>query len=118
MRVKASLGHEIALFDCLHWKNTVSATFADSRYNDTFFGVSGKQSRDSRHMYEEYSAGSGVKDVSFSSGLTWPVTDSISVMLAGEYKRLTGPAADSPLVKAGSKNQGAGMLGFVYTFGN
>lgn len=116
-RVTAKLGYGLALGDDLHWRNSVSTTFASGRYNDTFFGVSNAQSRQSRLRYDEYKAGSGFKDVSFSTNLTWTVADNFSFVVLGGYSRLTGPAADSPLVRKGSKNQGTVGLGFVYAFG-
>ncbi len=116
-RVTAKLGYDLALCDTLHWRNSVSTTFASGRYNDAFFGVSNAQSRQSRFSYDEYKAGSGFKDVSFSTNVTWAMNDNLSFVVLGGYSRLTGPAADSPLVRKGSKNQGMLGLGFVYAFG-
>ena len=117
-RATLSLGHKLALSDRLQWGNSVSTTFASSRYNDTFFGISKKQSENSRYRYKEYNAGSGIKDAAFSTEITWAITDNISMIALGQYTRLTGPAADSPLVEKGSKNQFMAGLGFVYSFGN
>lgn len=114
-QLKASAGHSFEPIKSVRWTNSVETTFANSTYNDTFFGISEKQSQRSR--YQTYDAGNGIKDVSFNTGVSWGVTDAISLKTFGQYKRLTGPAADSPLVKAGSSNQWALGAGVVYAFG-
>lgn len=116
LNVTGGFGYTMEAFTGLHWTNTVSATFADSKYNNTFFGISKKQSRQSRQGYDYYDANAGFKDVAFTSSLVYEITDSITSMLEGEYKRLTGPAARSPLVKEGSKNQFSAVIGVAYTF--
>lgn len=116
LNVTGGFGYTMEPLTGLHWTNTVSTTFADSRYNNTFFGISQKQSRQSRQGYDYYDASAGIKDVAFTSSLTYEITDSIAIMLEGEHKRLIGPAARSPLVKAGSKDQFSGVFGVTYTF--
>lgn len=112
----ATLGHNTALSESLNWGNSISSTYSDSDYNKVFFGITEKQSRGSKRRYEQYTPGSGIKDVAYSTSLVYTVSDHWTAMVIGQYKRLTGPAADSPLVKAGSKNQAAGGLGASYTF--
>lgn len=114
-QLKASAGHSFEPIKSVRWTNSVETTFANSTYNDTFFGISEAQSQRSR--YQTYDAGSGIKDVAFNSSVSWSVTDAISLKTFGQYKRLTGPAADSPLVKAGSSNQWTVGAGVVYAFG-
>ncbi|MDL2285460.1 MipA/OmpV family protein [Desulfovibrio sp. OttesenSCG-928-F07] len=100
----------------VQWVNEVSTTFADSKYNNTFFGISKKQSQKSRHNYKYYNAKSGIKDVALKSMLIYGLTEHVIVVLAGEYKQLVGPAADSPLVKAGAKSQISGITEIGYIF--
>ena len=118
LQVQANIGHSLQLMESLRWNNQLYTTFANSTYNDTFFGISEKQSRRSRHQYDTYDADSGIKDVGASSSFTYSITESVGATLFGGYKRLTGPAADSPLVKAGSENQFSTGLGLTYSFGN
>ena len=113
-QVQTQVGHTAKLHEKVRWTNSLGATFANARRNNTFFGISREQSRNT--AYEAYDAGSGIKDISLSTSLGWSLTDDIALRAFGGYKRLTGPAADSPLVKAGSKNQFVGGCGLVYTF--
>ncbi|MDR0550170.1 MAG: MipA/OmpV family protein [Deltaproteobacteria bacterium] len=96
----------------LHASAEISTMFADEDYNQRYFGINAKQARDSR--YRVYHADSGFKHVALGGTVSYSLTKSINLGLFGEYKLLTGPAADSPLVKRGSKNQISSglMLGF------
>ena len=114
LTVTGTVGHTISPMEQVQWTNTIGTTWANSRHNDTFFGVSGNQSR--RSGYDAYDAGNGFKSVQFMSRTNYKFTQEVSATAFGGYKRLTGPAADSPLVKAGSKNQATVGLGLVYTF--
>ena len=116
LQVTGSIGHQWMLKDSLRWKNSISSTYANADYNNAFFGITEKQTRASKHHYARYTPGSGIKDVAYSSSLTYTFKDNWAAMLMGEYKILTGPVADSPLVKAGSKHQFSGGLGLLYSF--
>ena len=116
LQLTASIGHQWRLTDDLQWKNSISSTYATADYNKTFFGISEKQSRESRHRYNQYTPGGGIKDIAYSSSFIYMFQDHWAVMLMGQYKLLTGPAADSPLVEAGSKDQFSGCLGLLYSF--
>lgn len=114
LQATASVGHSMILLSRMQWTNSLGATYTDDTYNNTFFGVDSGQSL--RSGYQRYDADAGIKSVQFGSRLSYQITTEISATAFGEYKRLTGPAADSPLVKAGSENQGMFGLGLVYTF--
>ncbi len=109
-----TLGHTQMLAERLKWINLVGATYANSTHNDTFFGVSQRQS--ARSGYDYYKADSGFKSVQYTSRVSYALTADLSATGFGTYKRLVDQAADSPLVEAGSKNQFMFGLGLVYTF--
>lgn len=87
--------------------------YADSDYNREYFGVSERQSLKSG--YKAYNPGGGIKHVAAKASLAYDMTDSLQLGVFGEYKRLTGPAADSPLVKKGSANQFTSGMAFTWS---
>jgi outer membrane protein len=77
--------------------------FATSEYNQARFGVTDAQA--ARSGYNPYDASSGFKHLALSGTLSMDLTEMINLGFFGEYRVLTGPAEDSPLVRAGSENQ-------------
>jgi outer membrane protein len=101
--------------ESLHLGVHVSATWANDRYNETYFGIDASNA--ARSGLAEYEAQGGIKDVGLSLDATymwtanWGITGSIGVT------QLVGDAADSPIVDdAGSATQGVAALGVVYSF--
>ncbi|UQZ88924.1 hypothetical protein C4J81_06820 [Deltaproteobacteria bacterium Smac51] len=92
----------------------VNAVYADKDYQHEYFGISDRQSQKSR--YERYSPDGGLKHVAVSTSLNIWLASDWQVNIFGEYRRLTGDAADSPLVKAGSPNQTMGGVALVWRF--
>ena len=91
-----------------------STVYSDSDYNKKYFGVTDKQSR--RSGYDPYTPGMGIKSVSIKPALSYTFCDNYMIGAFYEYKRLTGPAADSPLVKRGSENQGMAGITLTWTY--
>lgn len=90
-------------------------SFASSDYFDTYYGVSGSESAASG--LPEYEPGSGFESAGVGGAITWKATDKVTASLFGEYARLVGPAADSPLVKErGSENQFTFGVSSTYRF--
>jgi len=88
-------------------------SLASNRYFDAYYGVSPAESLASG--LTAYDPGGGMKSVGVGGAVTWKATDKITTQLFGEYTRLTGPAADSSLVKErGSPNQF--MIGVSATY--
>ncbi|GHV57686.1 MltA-interacting MipA family protein [Deltaproteobacteria bacterium] len=87
---------------------------ADRKYNRQRFGVTPAQSLASG--YPVYDPGGGLKHAAVSGGLGYDLTEALELGLTAEYKRLTGPAADSPLVQRGSANQFRSGLSLTYNF--
>ena len=91
-------------------------SFASSDYFDAFYGVSATEAAASG--LGEYHPGGGMKSAGVGGAVTWKTTDRITTSLFGEYARLTGPAADSSLVRErGSPNQFTVGLSASYRFG-
>lgn len=91
-------------------------TFADSRYNNAFFGINQIQSI--RSGLAQYSAKTGLLSYGVGGFAMMQVSDNINVMAFGGYDRLGDQAAKSPLVKQrGSANQFSLGLALSYQFG-
>jgi MipA family protein len=104
MLAEMSTGVAVPLSDSVRASIEGSATWADSNYMETFFGVSGSQAVKSG--YARYEADAGFKDVGITLGLDYMVTEAIGVSGRVQYKKLLGDAADSPIVKdEGSDDQ-------------
>ena len=112
--VDLGLGHTTQLNEDLTLALGLEASYADRDYNQEYFGVDQKQSLKSG--YQEYNPGGGVKHVAAKASLTYGLTGNLDLGVYGEYKRLTGPAADSPLVKNGSANQVSSGLALTWNY--
>ncbi|WP_413992977.1 MipA/OmpV family protein [Labrys okinawensis] len=78
---------------------------ASESYYEAYYGVSLAESLASGlNIY--HPDGGGIKSVGVGGALTWKATDKITTSAFAEYSRLTGPAADSSLVRErGNVNQ-------------
>lgn len=74
----------------------VSATWADGRYNRSYFGISAAQAAASG--LPAYRPGGGIKDASASLTANYRVNDRVSLGATGAVTTLTGDAKDSPIV--------------------
>ncbi|MDR2442043.1 MAG: MipA/OmpV family protein [Deltaproteobacteria bacterium] len=81
----------------------LSTQYATSDYNRANFGINAIQS--ARSGYPVYDPKSGIKHIAFSGTVNYNITEKIKLGFFGEYRVLTGPADDSPLVRAGSEDQ-------------
>jgi outer membrane scaffolding protein for murein synthesis (MipA/OmpV family) len=61
-----------------------------------------------------YNAEAGIKDVYIGLNADVPLNDRWNLKVIGQYSRLIGDAADSPIVE--SENQFFGGLGLTYRF--
>jgi outer membrane protein len=71
--------------------------FANSRYEQTYFGVSPVQSAQSG--YPVFAPGGGVKEVGFGASLTHFTTERFLLRAFAQVKRFTGDTAMSPIVE-------------------
>jgi len=92
-----------------------AATYADEDYMQTYFGVSGKDSRDSK--LDRYNADAGIKDVGINLGLNWIINESWSARGVASYTQLVGDADDdSPVVDEGDEGQLFSAVMGIYSF--
>lgn len=90
----------------------VSLDWADSNYNQSFFGVTSAQSASSG--LRQFSAGSGLKSANATIGVSkilgpnWGVTGEVT------YSRLLGDAADSPITRKESSLTYSLSVGFDF----
>ena len=110
----ANLTYNQPLVTNLNFVLRTGAQFASEDYNEQFFGITQRQSR--RSGYDEYSPGNGIKHVSVSPMLNYRFFDNYTAGVFYEYKRLTGPAADSPLVERGSANQHSSGVSLTWSY--
>jgi outer membrane protein len=93
----------------------LSATYADDRYTETYFGIDADNAR--RSGFRAYDADGGIKDIGFSVNASYQWTEHWGVTGMVGVTRLVGDAADSPIVDdAGSATQGVAALGLSYRF--
>jgi len=79
-------------------------TMATNDYFDIYYGVNARESAASG--LSGYKPGGGVKSVGVGGALTWKASENWTTSTFLEYTRLTGPAADSSLVRErGDRNQ-------------
>ena len=95
--------------------------FVDDSYNDAFFSISALDSyRSGLYGLERlpvYSAKGGLYSGGLDFTVRYNVTEAISIRAFGEWNRLTGDAANNPLVQMrGSEDQFQVGLGAAYKF--
>ena len=86
------------------------AKYGDSKFNDTYFGVSEGESVTSG--YDAYEPGGGINAASARFEARYSLTDSTAVIGEVKYTRLLGDTADSPLVE--KKSQPSIRLGVIH----
>lgn len=92
------------------------ADFAASGYMDTYYGVTASEAAASGGTLTAYDPGAGFKSVGLAARASYDLNKDVRLHLQGGYDRLVGDAADSPIAKAGSKDQFSLGLGVSYRF--
>ena len=103
--------------DDLSFTFSIAGTWASEDYMDTYFGVSGSDSR--RSGLKRFDADSGFKDVDFGVNVNYitPWSKHWGILGSVRYSRLLSDAEDSPLVDdVGDENQWFFFMGVSYTF--
>ena len=95
-----------------NWFLGPTATFADSRYMNSWFGVNANES--ARSGLREYHASAGLKSVGVGVAATWMPSKHWLVTGNGAYQQLVGRAANSPIVQR--RASGVVDLSVVYQF--
>lgn len=88
------------------------ADFANEEFVDTYFGISPAESITSG--YVPYSPDGGIYAQSLSLEGRYALTDSLALLGEARYTKLTGDAADSPIVE--DETQPSVRLGIVHRF--
>lgn len=94
------------------WFAGPSVTFADSKYMNSWFGVTPTQSTNSG--YRQYDAGAGIKSAGFGVTMVWFANKHWFVTADGALKRLVGNAARSPIIQ--TKTNGVCDVSLNYQF--
>lgn len=97
----------------LHLTIESSATWADTNYSRTYFGVTAEQAARSR--FTAYQAGSGIQSAQLDLLASYSLTPRWSVLAMASYYSLIGDAADSPIVQKSRYPEFATFL--VWNFG-
>jgi MipA family protein len=92
----------------------VSTTYGGHSYMQTYFGVDPDDS--ARSGLEQYSLGSGFRDVSIMPSVVYHLTRSWHLGMGVRYVRLVGSASTSPVVDVGSKDQFIAGFGVGYSW--
>lgn len=94
---------------------SLSATWGDRKYMQTYYGVSPAGALASG--LSPYAADKGLENVEFGATLRYQINDRWSGLAHGSYTRLVDSAADSPIVaRQGSADQGQFALALFYSF--
>jgi outer membrane scaffolding protein for murein synthesis (MipA/OmpV family) len=90
----------------------VAATWANSQYMQSYFGVNATQSQQSGHAV--YLPTSRLRDVSSSLNLSYQVTPKISVSGGLKASSLVGDARNSPIVTSPQSVSGSLSVGYAF----
>lgn len=92
----------------------VSLNWANTRYNQTYFGVSPAEAAASGNVLTPYQAGAGVRDYAASVNWAHNYTRQWFSTVGASYKMLAGSARTSPLTLRASQRSINFMLGYRY----
>jgi len=91
------------------------ASFANSEYMRTYFGVTPAESTQSG--LSAYNPSGGIKGTGLEVTGRYEFTPEWSLVSSAVYEKLIGRAADSPVVRIGNENQITAKLGLSYKLG-
>jgi outer membrane protein len=97
------------------WTIGPRASFANSDYMETYFGVTPAESRRSGTL-AAYAPDGGFKGVGAELTARYEFAPNWAVRGEFMYEKLIGDAADSPITKIGSSDQFTAKLGLTYIF--
>lgn len=96
------------------WFVGPTVTLADTRYMNTYFGISHTQAVSS-HYHSYFKARGGFKSAGLGLDADYFVTQHILFNLSAAYDRLLGSAAESPITKD-NPNEGVVSVSAIYKF--
>ena len=115
-QLRFGLEYEKQATDRVFIRMRAGATYADDEYMNAYFGVTSAQEGSSVAGLQAFDASSGIKDVYASIASRIELHERWQLNLKGQYTRLVGDAADSPVIE--TEDQLSGSAGIVYRFGN
>ena len=113
----ADLGADFIMREGDQWLFSIGPrlTWSDDRYNDTWFGVTPADSATSGLPVHDPDG--GIQSYGATATFLTQFSEQWGIYTWGKYARLTGDAADSPIVtQLGSRDQFSGGVGLSYTF--
>jgi outer membrane protein len=112
LEAELTSSYAMKLSDSVRLKIGPEVTFADGRYNQTFFGVSSAQSKASG--LHPFTPRGGVKDVGLQASLNYKLSDHWGLLGVSSVRELVGDAGSSPIVHA--RTQLFTGVGLTYRF--
>lgn len=109
----AVISYPVRLDDRLTLVPGIGTTWADGKYNDRYFGISGEESV--RSGFARFDPGSGFKDVTLNLVANYRVATRWNLSVGASAIRVVGDVADSPFVE--KKWNPSGFASLSYTFG-
>jgi outer membrane scaffolding protein for murein synthesis (MipA/OmpV family) len=110
----ANLGADYSLDLAPQWRLGLgaSATWANSQYMQSYFGVNATQSQQTGHSV--YSPSSGISEVATSLSLSYQLTPKISLTGGLKASSLVGDAKNSPIVTNPQSVTGSFSIGYEF----
>jgi len=81
------------------------ATYASENYMIAYYGVSATQAAASTQLLQRFNPGTGFKDIAADVTFRFDGSSNWHSLFIGQWKRLIGDAAASPIIVPGSENQ-------------
>lgn len=90
------------------------ASWGSTDYMETYFGVT--QAESAKGILSPYKPDAGFKSAGLAAEVNWWLTDRTRLQVKGSWDRLIGDAADSPIVRHGSRDQWTVGIGISHKF--
>lgn len=114
----ADLSADVVLHPVQRWTLTAGPrlSIADESFMDSYYSINASQSVTSG--LAQYKADAGIRSYGVGASARYELTSNITTIGYVEYQKITGSAADSPLISdRGSSDQVTVGLGLKYSFG-
>lgn len=113
--VRAELGADVIVKAGEQWTfhGGPRLNFGNSTFTNTYFGVTAAEAS---ALFPATTTSGGLYSAGLEAGLRFQVDDNWAVEAEAGWSRITGNAANSPIVAQGSKNQYSASFGIVRRF--
>lgn len=113
-RLKLGGGYDLQLARADKLRFGIDATWANTKYMQTYFGVSATEAAASAGVLTAYNAGSGVKDYRLKTNWTHAYNRQWFSNAGISFKRLAGSAQNSPLTMRRSTSTASFVVGYRF----